>query len=218
MSLRIDAVHRVPRGRTARAAARARLAPYVSGAFAGVVVLLLLIFLYQTGAFTSAPKPVDQTAVSHDQVTVVDSTITGLDSQNRPYSISARNAVQDKDKPNFIALDEVSGATNRTNGDAITFESKKGLYDSDVKTLDLDTDVVVKSAGRFTARMDKAHVIVGEKRLTSNVPVAVELTTGTINANGVEITNDGNNILFLNGVKAHFTNTKTNTKSQGDDQ
>jgi lipopolysaccharide export system protein LptC len=209
MSSRIDAMHRVPRGRTARAAARARMAPYVSGAFAAAVVTLLVIFLYQTGAFTPPPKKVDYTAASHDQVTVTDSTITGLDSQNRPYSISARGAVQDKDKPNFINLDDVSGATNRTNGEAITFESRKGLYNSDVKTLDLNTDVVIKSAGRFTARMDKAHVVVAEKRLTSDVPVLVELTSGTINANGVEITNDGNNIVFLNGVKAQFRNTKT---------
>ena len=56
--------------------------------------------------------------------------------------------------------------------------------------------------------MDKAHVIVGEKRLASNTPVDVELASGTIKANGVEITNDGNNILFLNGVKARFKNTQ----------
>jgi lipopolysaccharide export system protein LptC len=210
MSSRIDTLHRVPRGRTAKAAARARMAPYVSGVFAGVIVILLVIFLYETGTFSPAPERVDQTAVSSDEVTVTDSTITGLDSQNRPYSISARSAVQDKDKPNFIALKEVSGATNRrSTGEAITFESRKGSYDSDVKTLELDTDVVIKSAGRFTARMDKARVIVGEKRLISNVPVTVEFTSGTINANGVEISNDGNNILFLKGVKAQFRNTKT---------
>jgi lipopolysaccharide export system protein LptC len=209
MSSRIDATRRVPRGRTIRAARRARVAPYVSGIFACLVAALLFIFLYQTGAFTPKPKAVDQTLASHDKVTVMDTTITGLDSQQKPYSISAQNAVQDKDKPNFINLDEVSGATNRKHGEAITFESRKGLYDSDVKTLDLEKDVVIKSAGRFTARMDKAHVIVGEKRLTSNVPVAVELTSGTINANGVEITNDGNNILFQNGVKAQFRDTKS---------
>jgi lipopolysaccharide export system protein LptC len=209
MSLRIDAVHRVPRSRTVRATARARLAPYISGGFAGVVVLLLAVFLYQAGTFAPAPQEEEQPKLPADQVTVTASTITGLDRQNQPYSISARNAVQDKDKPNFIALEDVSGATNRTNGEAITFESRKGLYDSDVKTLDLNTDVVIKSAGRFTARMDKAHVIVAEKRLTSNVPVLVELTSGTINANGVEITNDGNNIVFLNGVKAQFQDTKT---------
>ena len=207
MSSRIEAIQRVSRGRTARAATRSRIAPYFSGAFALVVLLLVGIFIYQAGTFTSKPKLGE--VLPADQVTVTDSTITGLDKQQRPYSISARTAIQDKDNPNFITLDEVRGATNRSNGDPITFQSLKGFYDSDVKTLDLDTNVVIRSQGRFTARMDKAHVIVEEKRLTSNVPVAVDLNTGTINANGVEIANDGNNILFLNGVKAHFEKSQS---------
>ena len=209
MSSRTDAIHRVPRGQAARVAARSRRAPYISGAFALIVLALLAIFLYQTGTFTSEPKPVLDTALPADQVTVTTSTITGLDSEKQPYSISASTAVQDKDKPNFINLDQVSGATSRTDGEKIIFKSQKGLYNSDGKTLDLDKDVVITSAGRFTARMDKAHVVVEEKRLTSGVPVVVELNNGTINANGVEISNDGNNIVFLNGVKAHFEKSQS---------
>ncbi|MBK1871091.1 LPS export ABC transporter periplasmic protein LptC [Taklimakanibacter albus] len=213
MSSRIDAIPQGSRRRRPlRAARRARLAPYVSGAFGLIAVGVLLAFLYQTGAFTTKPKPVEEAVVPADHVTVSTSTITGLDSQQRPYSISAKTAIQDKDEPKFIKLNDVSGATNRKNGEAITFQSQKGLYNSDVKTLDLDTEVVIQSKDRFTARMDKAHVVVGEKRLTSDVPVQVQLSNGTINANGVQITNDGNNILFLNGVKAHFGSSK----SQGD--
>lgn len=213
MSSRIDAIpHGSRRRRPVRAARRARLAPYVSGAFGLVAVGVLLAFLYQTGAFTTNPKPVEEAVVPADHVTVSTSTITGLDSQQKPYSISAKTAIQDKDEPKLIKLNDVSGATNRKNGEAITFQSRKGIYNSDVKTLDLDTEVVIQSDGRFTARMDKAHVVVAEKRLTSDVPVQVQLSNGTINANGVQITNDGNNILFLNGVKAHFGSSK----SQGD--
>ncbi|QIG48640.1 LPS export ABC transporter periplasmic protein LptC [Nordella sp. HKS 07] len=212
MSSRIDAMPRGARRRNARAATRARLAPYVSAAFGLVLIGVVLAFLYQTGAFTPAPAPVEEAVVPADHVTVTTSTITGLDRQQQPYSISAVTGIQDKAEPKFIKLDQVSGATSRKNGEAITFQSKKGLYNSDVKTLDLDTEVVIRSEGRFTARMDKAHVVVGEKRLTSDVPVAVELSNGTINANGVQITNDGNNILFLNGVKAHFGSSN----SQGD--
>jgi lipopolysaccharide export system protein LptC len=213
MSSRIDAIPQGSRRRRpVRAARRARLAPYVSGAFGLAVVGLFLAFLYQTGAFAPKPKPVEEAVVPADHVTVSTSTITGLDSQQKPYSISAKTAIQDKDEPKLIKLNDVSGATNRKNGEAITFQSQKGLYNSDVKTLDLDTEVVIQSDGRFTARMDKAHVVVGEKRLTSDVPVQVQLSNGTINANGVQITNDGNNILFLNGVKAHFGSSK----SQGD--
>lgn len=213
MSSRTDAIVRGGRRRPARGAAmRARLAPYVSGLFGLIVVVLVVSFLYQTGAFTPSPKPTAEPVVPSSHVTVSTSTITGLDSQQRPYAIAAKTAIQDKAEPKFIKLDEVSGSTSRKNGEAITFQSLKGLYNSDVKTLDLDTDVVIQSQGRFTARMDKAHVVVGEKRLTSDVPVVVELSGGRINANGVQITNDGNNILFLNGVKAHFGSSK----SQGD--
>lgn len=212
MSSRTDALPHRPRRAQVRAATRARLAPYVSGAFGVILVALVVAFLYQTGAFTPQTKPKTEAVVPSDHVTVSTSTITGLDSQKRPYSIAAKTAIQDKVEPKLIKLDEVSGATNRQNGEAITFRSVKGIYNSDVKTLDLDTDVVIESQGRFTARMDKAHVVVAEKKLTSDVPVAVELSNGTINANGVQITNDGNNILFLNGVKAHFGSSK----SQGD--
>jgi hypothetical protein len=41
----------------------------------------------------------------------------------------------------------------------------------------------------------------------ANVPVLVEMDSGTITANGLKISNDGKNILFLNGVKARFTET-----------
>jgi lipopolysaccharide export system protein LptC len=47
-----------------------------------------------------------------------------------------------------------------------------------------------------------------KKNLVSNVPVIVEMSTGTIKANGLQISNDGNNIKFLNGVKARFNQTE----------
>jgi hypothetical protein len=42
------------------------------------------------------------------------------------------------------------------------------------------------------------------------VPVVVEMGAGTIHANGLQVSNDGNNIKFLNGVKARFNQTMTN--------
>jgi hypothetical protein len=52
--------------------------------------------------------------------------------------------------------------------------------------------------------MEKAHVVIEQKSLTSDVPVTVTFADGNISANGLSITNDGNNILFTKGVKAHF--------------
>ena len=47
-------------------------------------------------------------------------------------------------------------------------------------------------------------MVVEEKRLVSESPVAVTFGSGTVNANGMQITDDGERILFLNGVKARF--------------
>ena len=55
--------------------------------------------------------------------------------------------------------------------------------------------------------MAKAKVQLEQKNLVSNVPVVVEMEAGTINANGLQVSNDGNNVKFLNGVKARFNQT-----------
>ena len=73
--------------------------------------------------------------------------------------------------------------------------------------MDLEGNVRIVEKGRFTATMAKAHVELEKKNLVSNVPVVVEMEAGTINANGLQVSNDGNNIKFLNGVKARFNQT-----------
>ena len=75
--------------------------------------------------------------------------------------------------------------------------------------MNLEGNVRIVEKGRFTATMAKAHVELEKKNLVSDVPVVVELDFGTINANGLHVSNDGNNIKFLNGVKARFNQTMT---------
>ena len=87
---------------------------------------------------------------------------------------------------------------------------RDSLYDAKAKEMDLEGNVKVVEKGRFTATMAKAHVALEQKNLVSNVPVVVEMGAGTIHANGLQVSNDGNNIKFLNGVKARFNQTMTN--------
>jgi lipopolysaccharide export system protein LptC len=190
----------------ARASRRAQRAPYVSAGFALVVAVVLLAFAYQAGFFSlfTLPQPQRPASQPAEQITVSHSTITGFDQQQQPYSVTAQSAIQDKDVPNHIHLNALSGNIRRGNGDTIDVKANSGLYDTEGKTLDLSGAVEIISKGKFIARMDKAHVIVKEKRLVANTPVAVEMPNGTIDAKALQITNDGNNILFFNGVHARF--------------
>jgi lipopolysaccharide export system protein LptC len=192
---------------TDRARRRAGLAPLLSYGSAGIAIVIAAAFFYQAGMFESlVPKevPVPPKVDNPEQISAKESTVTGLDREQQPYEITAEKALQDKNKPNKVYLDRVTGKFRRTSGEVLNVVANRALYDSDTKLLDLDGDVRITSKDRFTALMQKAQVITKDKALTSSVPVEVDFGSGTVLANGLEITDDGKRILFLNRVKATF--------------
>ena len=143
-----------------------------------------------------------------DQITAIESTVTGLDNEKQPYEVTAKRGWQDEATPSLVHLEEPQGTFRRAAGTEYTISAETGLYDTAAKKLDLTGNVELEQKDRFKARMDRAEVVVEEKRLVSDSPVAVIFGSGTVNANGMQITDDGARILFLNGVKARFDVTQ----------
>ncbi|CAN5247488.1 hypothetical protein BH10PSE7_BH10PSE7_27890 [soil metagenome] len=190
-----------------RAALRARLSRPLAGILALLVIVLTGVFIYQVSSVRGPGEPVidpKKAVPPTEEVTVRDSTVTGFDKNQLPYSVSAVSGVQDRDKPNLIKLQTVSGETRRANGEVVTIAARTGVYNSDSRVFDLEGDVVIGMPGRFTARMDRAAITVADKVLKTQVPVTVSTGQGTINSNALEIGNDGKRILFFNGVKVRF--------------
>ena len=135
--------------------------------------------------------------------------VAGIDRENQPYVITAKKGYQDKETAELVHMEDLTGTFQRQSSQPFELFSKTGLYHSKVKEMDLEGNVRIVEKGRFTATMAKAHVELEKKNLVSDVPVVVEMDTGTITANGMQVSNDGNNIKFLNGVKARFNQTMT---------
>ncbi len=190
------------------AARRARLAPLLSWAAIAFGLGLIVVFLMQAGFFSALlPKPaaVPLTAEMPEQISGAFSRIAGFDREKQPYEVTAKKGYQDRVKANLVHLEDLVATFRRSSGQSYEIYSNTGLYDSKVKEMDLEGKIRIVEAGRFTAAMEKAHIVMEQKNLVSNVPVVVEMGSGTIKANGMKISNDGKNILFLNGVKASFT-------------
>jgi lipopolysaccharide export system protein LptC len=206
MSSLIDHGHGNP-GDARRAVRWAHLAPFLSWAAVAVAIAFVALFLIQAGLFASLvpsekiPPPV---IANPDQVTSRNSTLSGLDRDNQPYEVTAARAWQDADHSEVLHLETVGGAFRRSTGEKYDVAAREARYDTKLKQLELTGNVVITELNRFTARTEKAYVAVGEKKLTSNVPVIVEFSNGTIRANAIEIVNDGADIVFSGGVKAHF--------------
>jgi lipopolysaccharide export system protein LptC len=173
------------------------------------------LFLYQAGLFAllQPGEPAAPPAVNPDQITATTSTVNGIDKENQPYQVKAERGWQDSKVPTLVHLETVEGQFRRASGAEYTLTARTGAYDTKAKELDLEGQVTIVQKDRLTAVMEKAHVVVEEKKLTSGVPVDVTFGTGTIRANGIEITDDGARILFLNGVKARFDSA---TAGKGD--
>jgi len=191
-----------------------RLASFVTIA---VTVGLIGMFVIQIARFDTLRPPKRQPgeeASPSSQITADRSKIAGFDNQQQPFVVDARTAEQDSEKSNIVHLDGVDGRLKKADGTLMTVSARRGTYDTDTRVLDLKGDVRLVSKGKFVALMDKARVLLQQKRLYSDVPVTVSLKHGTIAAGGLEITDEGNRVLFFNRVKT----TYTPTDSTGDGQ
>jgi hypothetical protein len=198
----------LPTDHASRALRTASLARALSWLAAAIGIGFVLLFLGQAGLFhallpkqAAAPAPV----AAPDRITADSSTVTGIDNQRQPYEVKAKHGWQDEGTPNLVHLEEPEGKFQRASGGAITISAGRGLYDTEIKSLSLSDNVVLAQGGRFTARMAEAQVAVREKKLISDSRVQATFGAGgTVDANGMQITDDGARILFLNGVKARF--------------
>jgi lipopolysaccharide export system protein LptC len=178
-----------------------------------VAAALLMLLAYQTGTVPwfrfEAQRDetvLDPAAVarSDQEVTVSQSRFTGFDKEQQPFTVTARNASQDEIDKNRVQLEEVEAQLKRKTGTNVAIRSQNAQYDAQSRTIELEGNVTIVSEDGFVAKMEKAHVNIGEHRLRSDVPVEVVSPSGVIRSNGMEIIDDGARILFFNRVRATF--------------
>ncbi|PZF76646.1 LPS export ABC transporter periplasmic protein LptC [Aestuariivirga litoralis] len=197
-----------PTEQARRAVRNATVSRLLSWLAAAIGLGFVIAFLAQAGLFHAllprqdVPPPPN---VEPDRITAGISTVNGIDDGKQPYQVTARRGWQDGKTPNLVHLEDPVGEFRRASGARYTITGTTGLYDTEVKSLNLDGNVVLEQEGRFKARMDKAKIAVKQKTLTADTPVTAQFGSGTVDANGMQITDDGARILFLNGVKARFT-------------
>ncbi len=174
----------------------------------GFCLLIIGMFLYSSGILASyfVPKPKEvQPVVSENAVEMVQPRMSGLDKSERAYEITAETAKQDADDPTKVALENIVGSLvlNKSD-DKVSLTAKSGFFDSEKNFLQLRQDIVISSKQGYTAYLTSADALLKEKHITSNEPVLIEWQEGSIRANSLEITDEGNVIRFFNSVKVNL--------------
>lgn len=190
--------------RSAKSVSTARILSWVILVVTGTIIVFFVVKTGMLSGLVKREKLQTQTVSLPDQVSSGLSTITGFDKDKQPYKLTARKVVQDAGDDKIAHLTTVDAILKKKNGDVLTMVSRKGVYKSEKKVLDLMGKVRLKSKDKFVARMEKATVILKEKRLYAKVPVTVEFDRGSIVANAMEVSENGKKILFFDGVKTRY--------------
>ena len=136
------------------------------------------------------PKlPVDMgnLVVSGTKITMESPHLAGFSTDQRPYELWAKAAVQDLTDPDHVELKTLRAKVLMEDRSTVTLDARTGLFDSKQQLLDLRKDIFLQSSTGYEAKLSQAYVDINKGTVTSDEHVDVKLLNGTLTADKLRI-------------------------------
>jgi|SRR5437868_3724596 len=146
------------------------------------------------------PIDISNVVVSGTTITMESPHMAGFTQDRRPYEVWARNAKQDVTDPSNIALDFLKAKVEMENKSVVDMDARRGLFNNKTQQLRLQEKIFLKSSTGYEARLTEALVDMEKGTVFSDKPVAVKLLNGTLDAQNLEIVENGALLKFGGGV------------------
>jgi lipopolysaccharide export system protein LptC len=155
------------------------------------------------------PKlPVDMgnLVVSGSKITMESPHLAGFSTDQRPYELWAKAAVQDLTDPDHVELKTLRAKVLMEDRSTVTMDARTGLFDSKQQLLDLRKDIFLQSSTGYEAKLSQAFVDINKGTVTSDEHVDVKLLNGTLTADKLRIFNSGEVVRFEGNVVMNLDN------------
>ena len=162
------------------------------------VVAVLLAFFISSSRIPSVGF--GRTKIEDGKLVMDSPNINGFDANQRPYSLTARKAVQDSDRPTHIRLEEIE-AHLPVNGGIAVVKAGNGTYDADGKTLQLGGSVSVDTQDGMSVRLKDAEIDITTGVLKTNNPVIVDTGRAVVSSDALSVDDKGKHVVFENRVR-----------------
>ena len=172
------------------------------GALMAAVVLVAMPYIRPL-KLLATDIDIGSLALDGTRITMEMPDLKGFRGDNKPYSISARQAIQDVTRPNILELLELSSRIETKPGSVARLRSDAGVYDSKKDVLSVTGNVQILS-GTSDIRMRSGVIDFKANSVISKEPVEVVMSTGKIDANAMSVFDNGNRIVFKGHVRSHF--------------
>lgn len=207
---RAHQIGRADGNRVFRSAARhSRLVRFLRFSIPALILIIAAVILVATffkPFRLITPFPIDpgKLSLSGTKIVMELPRLTGYTTDQRPYELTARAAAQDLTKLEVLELKEISAKVELRDGQRVNITSINGVYDTKAEVLRLNDQITISSTSGYEGRLSEATVHVSSGNIISESPVEVKLPNGTLNANRLEVKENGAFIRFGGGVEMNL--------------
>lgn len=163
------------------------------------LVTFLMTYFNPLRVLATLPINVGDLVVSGTKVTMQQPHVSGFTRDSRAYELSADAAAQDVTKPDLIELHNIRAKLQMQDKSTVEMTALGGQYNSKGQTLKLERDINFKSP-TYSGHLNDALIDVQKGDVVSNKPVHVTFERGTLDSNGLQVTNSGDVVIFNGGV------------------
>ena len=205
-------------GRTYRAALRHSRHVRVLrlGVPAGILAVLLMVvaanYMPPIGRFR-LPGELGKLVIHGTKITMEQPRLTGFTNDSRAYEFTANAAAQDITKPDLVELHKPHAKIQMQDKSTVTMSAMSGVYNMKSELLKLSEDINLVSSTGYEGRLSEAQIDVRKGRVVSEKPVWVKLLNGFLNAQRLEVADNGAMVRFGGGVAMTILPDNNATKS-----
>ena len=138
--------------------------------------------------------------VSGTKITMETPHLAGFSTDQRPYELWAKAAIQDLANPDQVELRTLRAKVMMEDKSTVTMDARTGFFDSKQQMLDLRKDIFLQSSTGYEAKLSQAYVDINKGTVTSDEHVDVKLLNGTLSADRLRILNSGEVVRFEGNV------------------
>lgn len=137
--------------------------------------------------------------------------LSGYRKDNKPYQVTAENAFQEIKNPTQVELQTLTARIQMEREGWVTVNAKTGLFDTQKEKLKLVDDVKIRTESGHDMSMRTADVDFKAGTVASLEPVTVHMDQTTVDANTLDVKNNGERITFEGRVKVLIKNAPART-------
>jgi lipopolysaccharide export system protein LptC len=138
-----------------------------------------------------------------DRPTMANARFLGTDKKGQPFTVTATTAWQEQGYDELIYMEELQGDMMLDSGMWATIYADRGVYDQVGQLLIVESNVSVFTDEGYEIHSDYALIDLNEGTAEGDMPVSGQGPAGLIEAEGFNITDNGDNLFFEGRV--HLT-------------